>query len=188
MALAPSKIIDVAEGFGGSASVPVSPKARAQLEDMERADNTLARLGWAGVGVTPKTAALMESMEAFTKGKILRTIDATHGSMLRASASSLTRMVELEEDMMKIRAKYEPRGEMAGQTMGDEDMARMDMLHRQWVDCVKIQVQCNVAANNAANTRLMIDAKVKELQNSDGRRGSKPVLKRVASERRGGKS
>lgn len=166
-------IIDTEDGAGDTmASAQPSPPPPAVVAAQAQAadDAKLGRLGWQGIGVSEKAARLMESFEVFAGGKVIRTIDATHGSMMRAVASAAERMVWLEERMNEIQSK--PNDQITA-----EELMKLQMYHDQWKDCAKISKDCNGEAVKAAHIRVLMASKM--VERASKTRNKKPGWKRA---------
>lgn len=160
------QVVDMDAEFAGEASV--SPADRALAERHATEDAQLQKLGWRQIGVSEEGARLMEQFESFAGGKIGRTIDVTHGSMMRTVASASARMVWLERVMGEIQAK---------EKIDDADLMKLQMYHDQWKDCAKITKDCNGEAVKAAHIRVMMAAKMVEQGNK--KRNKKAGWKRA---------
>lgn len=152
-ALEANQIVDLDAEFGVAPAV--SPADRVLAERQAAEDAQLQKLGWRNIGVSEDGARLMEQFEAFAGGKIGRTIDVTHGSMMRTVASASARMVWLEGEMSVIQQKD-------SEDITDADLMKLQMLHDQWKDCAKITKDCNGEAVKAAHIRVMMSSKMAE--------------------------
>lgn len=176
-------IIDADAEFGDEAQAAVPPKDVVVAETQANDDAKLQKLGWRGIGVSENAARLMESFEGFAGGKIVRTIDATHGSMMRTVASAAERMVWLEGMMNEIQKKE-------AKDITAEDLMKLQMFHELWKDCAAISTKCNGEATKAAHIRVMMAAKVHEQQNNGRKKKAawKRAVPLVGAKPRGGKA
>lgn len=168
----PAQIVDMDAEFGGSAEAPpaIPPRDRVLAERQAQEDAKLQKLGWRAIGVSEEATRLMESFEQFAGGKVMRTIDVTHGSMMRTVASSASRMVWLEAAMDEIQRK--PADQIT-----DADLMKLQMYHDQWKDCAKINKDCNGEAVKAAHVRVLMAAKLVEQEGK--KRNKKAAWKRA---------
>lgn len=139
-------------------------KADEQLANMHaQIDTKLQKLGWEGLGITGDTAQLMESMERFVGGKILRTIDAAHGGMMFGFAQTAKRLDYLAKKLDEAEVKENPEMEA--------------MYHKQFMECSDQMRKFNAEATKAAHVRALIDEKARDVASK--KRGKKPGWNRT---------
>lgn len=146
----------------------VKPADVTSANAQNQIDLKLQKLGWEGLGITGNTAQLMESFEKFTGGKILRTIDATHGGMMFGFAKTAERFDYLSKKLDDHRNKVE--------LLSPEMEA---LTHTQFMECADQMRKFNAEATKAAHVRALIAEKANDAMN----KGKK---KKAKWDRRGG--
>lgn len=137
------------------ASQQVSPANRKRAAALTAQDEKIKKLGWEGIGVkNPDQLRFLQSLEQFVGGKIMASLDATHGGVLYAFAQAAYRFSKISERLVEI----EQNPTIATAAIADD-------LHNQWVDCANLMKSFNDSASKAAAQRALIEAKARELGN-----------------------
>lgn len=141
----------------------VTKEDQQLAEAHKQIERQMQRLGWEGLGITGATAQLMESFERFTGGKILRTIDATHGGMMFGFAQTSARLDYLAKKLDDPDVKENPELEA--------------MYHKQFMECSDQMRKFNAEATKAAHVRALIDEKARQVASK--KRNKKPGWNRT---------